>query len=73
MYTVIELQTDGTGATAALQSEHSTLNEAYSKMHTVLGYAAVSESVIHSAVILDERGRRIDGGCRLPHGSRGLK
>ena len=47
----------GTGAT--LVTEHNTKNEALSKYHTVLSFAAVSELPAHSCVVLDEEGRTI--------------
>ena len=59
MYFVIELQTNQDGTTAILTSTYPTKNEALSKYHTILSFAAVSELPVHSAVVIDEQGRQI--------------
>lgn len=57
MYYVIELQTNETGA--ALVSTYTDRNEALSKFHSILAFAATSEVLYHSCVVLDEMGRTI--------------
>ena len=59
MYFVVELQINVGGGGANLVTQHATKNEALSKYHTVLAYAAVSELPCHSAVVLDEEGRTV--------------
>ena len=59
MYFVIEIQISQGGAGSNLVTQHATKNEALSKYHTILAYAAVSELPCHSAVVLDEEGRTI--------------
>lgn len=54
-YLVIEIQkTDDTVAT--LVNSFDTINEAESKYHTVLAYAAVSSVHVHTAVLMNETG-----------------
>jgi hypothetical protein len=56
MYIVIELQKTADGNLTHLETVHATKEEAESKYHTILSYAAVSELPKHSATILDENG-----------------
>lgn len=56
MYIVIELQKNAEGILTHLVTVHATKDEAESKFHTVLSYAAVSELPSHSVTILDENG-----------------
>lgn len=56
MYLVIEIQKLSDTNIATLVSDHSDRNEAESKFHAVLQYAAVSAVPIHSAVLLNEDG-----------------
>ena len=55
-YCVIELQKNAEGVLTPLVSVHDTKEEAESKYHTILAYAAVSNLPVHSAVVLDENG-----------------
>lgn len=55
MYTVIELQTNG-GTTALLTYQFSDRDEAESKFHNILSYAAISTVEIHAVSILDPLG-----------------
>ena len=59
MYLVIELQKNSEGTLSNLVTTHETLQEADSKFHQVLSYAAVSTIPLHSATILTERGKMI--------------
>lgn len=59
MYFVIEIQISQGGSGSNLVTQHATKNEALSKYHTILAYAAMSELPCHSAVALDEEGRTI--------------
>ncbi len=58
MYIVMEIQK--TGNTAAdvtrIVTVHETKNDAESKFHTVLAYAAISAVPVHSAVMLTDTG-----------------
>ena len=58
-YIVLEIQKNNDNTIATLISMHDTQNEAISKYHTVLGYAAVSNLPMHAAVMLDEEGHFI--------------
>lgn len=59
MYIVIELQKMADGNLTHLQTVHATKEEAESKYHTILAYAAVSETPMHSATILNEKGEPV--------------
>lgn len=59
MYFCVEIQTYQGGTSATIVTEHNAKNEALSKYHTVLSYAAVSDLPCHSAVVLDEEGRTV--------------
>lgn len=54
MYVVIELQKSSDGTIASLVTTHADLNDAESKFHQVLSYAAVSNVPIHSCAMLSE-------------------
>lgn len=56
MFIVIELQKTG-DQVAHIVTTHATSQEAESKFHTVLGFAAVSEVDVHSAVLIDDKGQ----------------
>ena len=56
MYRVIELQTDVDGNTSKIVTMHEKKNEAESKFHSVLSFAAESEVPIHACAILNELG-----------------
>lgn len=59
MYFCVEIQTYQGGTGATLVTEHTAKNEALSKYHTVLSFAAVSDLSCHACVVLDEEGRTI--------------
>ena len=58
MFIVIEIQKNGTTVNTIVDT-YTELNEAKSKYHTILSYAAVSEVEKHAASILDDTGRCI--------------
>lgn len=58
-YLVIELQTNRDESVAQLVTVHDTRDEAESKYHTVLSYAAVSALPIHAAVMITSDGATI--------------
>ena len=51
-YIVLEIQTDGNGTTSVLSTIYSDKDQAESKYHTILAYAAVGNLHIHSAAII---------------------
>lgn len=55
MYTVIELQTND-GVTAILTYSFADRDQAESKFHNILSYAAVSTVEIHAVSIIDALG-----------------
>ena len=59
MYIVIELQTNPNGTVGNIVSTYPTRDEAFSKFHNILSYAAVSAHPVHAAVILDNKGQQI--------------
>lgn len=59
MYIVIELQTNPNGTVGNIVSAYPTQDEAFSKYHNILSYAAVSALPVHAAVILDNHGQQI--------------
>lgn len=63
MYIVVELQKDTNGHVANLVTEHATLAEAESKYHAVLAAAAVSETPVHSCIIVSEEGFPVANKC----------
>lgn len=54
MYVVVELQKSDDNTISSLVSTHQTLQEAQSKFHQVLSYAAVSSLPLHSCILLNE-------------------
>jgi len=58
MFIVIELQVTETNA-ADILTTHNTLQEAESKFHLILSYAAVSEINLHGAMIIDATDGRV--------------
>ena len=56
MYIVLEIQTNVDGTIGALITQHSSLNDAESKYHEVLRYAAISTLPVHAAVLLTNEG-----------------
>lgn len=62
MFYILELQTDnGTGAYIVQTAE--TKNEAMSKYHTILSFAAVSQIDKHTCIVVDEEGRYLAREC----------
>ena len=59
MYAVLELQRSGESTLTAIVNTYTDKNVAEQKYHQILSAAAVSNVDIHSAVMLDETGRRI--------------
>lgn len=59
MYIVIELQKTADGNMTHMETVHATKEEAESKYHNILAYAAVSEVPVHSATILNEKGEPV--------------
>lgn len=55
MFTVIELQTNN-GVTTSISTSFEDENQAYQTYHQILSYAAVSETDVHAATILDQYG-----------------
>ena len=53
MFFVIETQVNG-GQGSALVTTHATRNEAESKFHQILQYAAVSQVQKHGAIVMTE-------------------
>ena len=56
MYIVIELQTDANDQTSTITQNYTDRNEAMSRFHQILSFAALSNVRHHSVVILNERG-----------------
>lgn len=59
MYIVIELQTDSEGHVANIVTAYDDYPQAQQKFYTICAAAAVSSVSVHSAVILDNTGRRL--------------
>lgn len=55
MYLVIELQKNG-DSVPNIVTAYNTLQEAYSKYHTVLAAAAISAVPAHTAVLMTDKG-----------------
>lgn len=62
MYSIIELQTTN-GQTVHLYQTAETQNEAMSKYHSILSYAATSNITYHACVVMDEEGKYIAREC----------
>lgn len=58
---IIEIQHSNDGSTAVLHEVKSDANIAEQTYHQKLSYAAVSAVNVHSVVMLNEYGERIDG------------
>lgn len=56
MFYVIEMQTNADETGVGTLTTFKTKNEALSKYHTILQYAAISEVPIHAAACLNEDG-----------------
>ena len=53
MFYIIETQEQADGTAAMLTYQEQTKNDALSKWHSVLSFAAVSSIYIHSCIVLD--------------------
>lgn len=53
MFIVLEIQTDANNTVNTLLTSHETINEAESKYHQVLSYAATSNLACHAASLLN--------------------
>lgn len=62
MYSIIELQTTA-GQTAHIYQTAATRDEAMSKYHSVLAYAAASQVEYHACIVMDEQGQTIAREC----------
>lgn len=60
MYIVLETQTNVDGTVGVIPTTYSNDNEAQSKYHTVLSFAAVSEVLKHGAFLLTDDGTVIE-------------
>ena len=56
MYIVIEIQTNADGTVGTIVTQWYDLQQAESKFHSILAYAAASELPVHSAVIISNEG-----------------
>lgn len=78
MYNVIELQTWPDGTFHSIETpdvghkpdktDEENLNEALSDYHRILQYAAISQNLVHAAVVLRDDGVQVAGQC-FKHGS----
>lgn len=62
-YLVIEIQTNADGTVGNIVFAYDTENEAWSKFHDILHYAAVSSLPMHAAVLIANDGNLIDQKC----------
>ena len=62
-YIVIEMQTGEDGKTSVLKDSFAARNDAESKYHTVLSYAAKSGLPMHAASLMQSDGRLIECRC----------
>lgn len=60
-YLIVEIQVFSNGNMAQITTTHPNRANAEQKYHEALMYAATSDVAVHSAVMLDETGRRIKG------------
>ena len=65
MFITIELQTNSDGTVGMLTDQFQTQNEAESKFHTVLGYAAASNLPKHACAIITEEGFIVRNECYM--------
>lgn len=59
MYYIIELQSNEDGTSGITTFSNSDKNQALSKFHEILMYAAVSSVYIHTVLVINEEGRII--------------
>lgn len=65
MYIIVELQTAQDGTCSHLVYTTTNEDEAWSKYHQILSYAAVSSLPAHAAVILSNDGTPIANHCYI--------
>lgn len=53
----MEIQTNASGEVATLINQYEALNNAESKFHQILASASVSDIPVHTAVLMDEKGK----------------
>ena len=63
MYTIIEMQINGNTMAVVTPEVKADRDEAESVYHARLASAAISSVEIHSVVLLNAEGQRIDGKC----------
>lgn len=63
MYYIVEIQKSEDGSCTHLVQTADTRNEAESKYHTVLSFAAVSTLAAHSAIVFSDEGFPIFNQC----------
>lgn len=63
MYIVFEIQTNADGTVGTLVSTYTDQNQAESKYHQVLEYAAVSTLPVHSCVLMTGEGFQLKAEC----------
>lgn len=59
MFYVLEIQENVNNEGSYLITSHNTKEEALSKWHTILSYAAVSQIYLHTAVVINNLGEYI--------------
>lgn len=59
MFYVLEIQENVNNEGSYLITSHNTKEEALSKWHTILSYAAVSQVYLHTAVVINNLGEYI--------------
>lgn len=59
-YIVMELQTNANGVVGNFIFTYADRNEAESKYHQILGFAAVSTVAVHTAVLMTNDGQLIE-------------
>lgn len=63
MYFICEIQTSNEGSATLPLLSAATIQEAESKYHQILAYAAISTLPKHSAIIFDDEGLPIQSQC----------
>ena len=63
MYYIIEIQDNPGTSHALLYYTEETRNQAMSKFHAVMTYAAISDVPYHTCLVLDEQGKYIAREC----------
>lgn len=63
MFIVLETQTSADGTVGVISNTYSDKNEAKSKYHLILSFAATSSVPVHTAFILTDDGYVIQSEC----------